>query len=86
MGGFDTGPAVAKAIQDGWVAFTIDQQFYSQGSISGWLAWQAVNRQQVPPPISNTGAAFVDKSNITQIAARDTQLTELGKKYGFSVA
>jgi simple sugar transport system substrate-binding protein len=86
IGGFDTGPAVAKAIQDGWVQFTIDQQFYSQGSISGWLAWQAVERQQVPPPISNTGAAFVDQSNISKIAARDNQLQALAKQYGFTTA
>ncbi len=86
IGGFDTGPAVSKAIQQGWVQFTIDQQFYSQGSISGWLAWQAVNRDQVPPPISNTGAAFVDQSNINQIAARDTQLAALAKQYGFTAA
>jgi simple sugar transport system substrate-binding protein len=86
IGGFDTGPAVSKAIQDGWVQFTIDQQFYSQGSISGWLSWQAVNRDQVPPPISNTGAAFVDKSNIDAIAARDNQLQALAKQYGFTAA
>jgi simple sugar transport system substrate-binding protein len=86
IGGFDTGPAVSKAIQDGWVQFTIDQQFYSQGSISGWLAWQAVNRDQVPPPISNTGAAFVDQTNINKVAARDNQLSALAKQYGFTAA
>src|SRR5207247_2022378 len=37
IGGFDTGPSVGVAIQQNWVQFTMDQQFYSQGSLSGWL-------------------------------------------------
>jgi simple sugar transport system substrate-binding protein len=83
IGGFDTGPSVGQAIKDGWVAFTMDQQFYSQGSISGWLAWQAVERAQVPPLDVNTGAAIVDKKRVEAVLARDVKMEELAKKYGF---
>ncbi len=84
MGGFDTGPTVSKAIQEGWVLFTIDQQFYSQGSISGWLAWQAVERDQVPIPEANTGQFVVTKANLAKTAARDNLLQSLAVKYGFA--
>jgi ABC-type sugar transport system substrate-binding protein len=86
IGGFDTSPLVTTAIEDGWVAFTIDQQFYSQGSIAGWLAWQAVERGQVPPPLSDTGERIVTKANIKADAALVNQQVALAKKYGFSLA
>ena len=83
MGGFDTSTAADKACEDNWIQFIIDQQFYSQGSISGWLAWQAIERTQVPPPTVDTGEALVTRQNLAKFTARDTQLAALATKYGY---
>lgn len=67
MAGFDLSPATASAIQGGWTNLIIDQQEWLQGylpilqlCLSKVYGFSGLN--------VNTGAGFVDKSNIDFIA------------------
>jgi ABC-type sugar transport system substrate-binding protein len=85
IGGFDTAPDVEQSIKDGYVQFAIDQQFYSQGFVSGMLAWQLVARAQSPAPNYDTGQAVVDSSNVNRAVNRDNLVLGLAKKYGIRI-
>ena len=65
--GFDMSPATVQGIQDGYISLVIDQQEYLQG-------FMAVEQLCLTKKYGfgglfiNTGAGFVDKSNIDAIA------------------
>jgi simple sugar transport system substrate-binding protein len=66
---FDLNQDAAKAIQDGKIEFSIDQQPYVQGYLavdSLWLALTNGNDIGGGKPVL-TGPSFVDKTNIDQI-------------------
>jgi simple sugar transport system substrate-binding protein len=66
---FDLSPDVAKAIQDGRIEFSIDQQPYVQGYLAVDSLWlYLTNRNDIGggKPVL-TGPSFVDKSNIDKI-------------------
>ena len=85
MGGFDTAPDINAAIRDGYLSFTLDQQFFSQGYIALMLAWQKLERNFTPPAVYDTGNAVVTKANIAAIDARDKAIITLAKRYGLKV-
>jgi simple sugar transport system substrate-binding protein len=67
MAGFDLSPATVAAIQGGWTNLVIDQQEWLQGylpilqlCLSKVYGFSGLN--------VNTGAGFVDKSNVDFIA------------------
>ena len=64
-GTFDLSPAVAAAIRDGTTLFTVDAQPYLQG-YSTVMALTLLLRRNIWPvsPITPSGPAFVDQSNI----------------------
>jgi simple sugar transport system substrate-binding protein len=65
--GFDMSPATVQGIKDGYISLVIDQQEYLQG-------FEAVEQLCLTKKYGfgglfiNTGAGFVDKSNIDAIA------------------
>jgi simple sugar transport system substrate-binding protein len=66
---FDLSPDVAKAIQDGQIEFSVDQQPYVQGYMAVtalWLTLTNGNDIGGGKPVL-TGPSFVDKTNIAQI-------------------
>jgi simple sugar transport system substrate-binding protein len=66
---FDLNQDAAKAIQDGTIAFSVDQQPYVQGYLaveSLWLELSNGNDIGGGKPVL-TGPSFVDKTNIGQI-------------------
>jgi simple sugar transport system substrate-binding protein len=66
---FDLNPDAAKAIKDGGIAFSVDQQPYVQGYQSVLMLWMNVtngNDLGGGKPVL-TGPSFVDKTNIDQI-------------------
>ena len=66
---FDLSPEAAKAIQDGTIEFSIDQQPYVQGYLAVDSLWlNLTNRNDIGggQPVL-TGPSFVDKSNIGPI-------------------
>jgi simple sugar transport system substrate-binding protein len=85
MGGFDTDPVINQAIRTGYLLFTLDQQFFSQGFFALMLAWQKLNRAFNPPAVFDTGNAIVNKSNIKAIDARDNAIRVLARRYGLKV-
>ena len=66
VAGFDLAPDVLKAIRDGYVAFTIDQQPYIQGF---YPVVQLAHycRYGIHPTNIDTGAAVIDASNVEQV-------------------
>jgi simple sugar transport system substrate-binding protein len=85
MGGFDTAPTINEAIKNGYLLFTLDQQFFVQGFITLMQAWQKLERNFTPPAVYDTGNAVVTKANIGAINARDNAVIELAKRYGLKV-
>jgi simple sugar transport system substrate-binding protein len=66
---FDLNQDAAKAIQDGSISFSVDQQPYVQGYLAVealWLKLSNGNDIGGGKPVL-TGPSFVDKSNIAQI-------------------
>lgn len=66
---FDLSPDAAKAIQDGQIEFSVDQQPYVQGYMAVTALWlNLTNGNDIGggKPVL-TGPSFVDKSNIAQI-------------------
>lgn len=66
---FDLSPDAAKAIQDGQIEFSVDQQPYVQGYMAVtalWLSLTNGNDIGGGKPVL-TGPSFVDKTNIAQI-------------------
>ncbi|MBM6406023.1 sugar ABC transporter substrate-binding protein [Phycicoccus sp. CSK15P-2] len=70
IGTFDTNGELVSAIQDGDVAFAIDQQPYVQGYLAVDSLWLYINNGNVLGGGENvaTGPAFVDSSNVEQVA------------------
>ena len=72
MAGFDMSPATVQGIKDGYISLVIDQQEYLQG-------FEAIEQLCMTKSYGfgglfiNTGAGFVDKSNIDAIAPLVTQ-------------
>lgn len=66
---FDLSPEAAKAIQDGRIEFSIDQQPYVQGYLAVDSLWlNLTNRNDIGGGLPVlTGPSFVDKSNIGPI-------------------
>ncbi|WP_308282937.1 substrate-binding domain-containing protein [Pseudonocardia nigra] len=67
---FDLNPEVIQAIQDGEIAFSVDQQPYLQGYLAVQALWlNLTNGNDIGGgrPVL-TGPSFVDSSNIAQIA------------------
>lgn len=64
--GFDMSPATVQGIKDGYISLVIDQQEYLQGFLA--VAQLCLTKQYGFGGLSiNTGAGFVDKSNIEAI-------------------
>ena len=66
---FDLNPDAAKAIQDGKIVFSVDQQPYVQGYMAVaalWLDLTNGNDMGGGKPVL-TGPSFVDSTNIDQI-------------------
>jgi simple sugar transport system substrate-binding protein len=70
--GFDMSPATVKGIQDGYVSLVIDQQEFLQGFF-GIEQLCLEKKFGFGGLFINTGAGFVDKSNIGAIAPLVTQ-------------
>jgi simple sugar transport system substrate-binding protein len=85
MGGFDTAPDINQAIKEGYLLFTLDQQFFAQGFITLIQAWQKLARNFNPPPVYDTGNAVVSKANIAEINQRDNAIIQLASRYGLKV-
>ena len=70
VGTFDTNKELVAAIQDGSVSFAIDQQPYLQGYLAVDSLWLYINNGNTLGGGSNvaTGPAFIDESNIEQVA------------------
>ncbi|ANY08917.1 substrate-binding domain-containing protein [Pseudonocardia sp. HH130630-07] len=67
---FDLNAEIAKAVQDGQIEFSIDQQPYVQGYMAVQTLWLNItngNDLGGGKPVL-TGPSFVDSSNIAQIA------------------
>lgn len=65
-GGFDLTPVTLEAIRDGYCAFTIDQNPYTQG----WYTVQAVYlylKYGIYPANIDTRSGIVDASNVDQV-------------------
>ncbi len=78
IAGFDVSPDILTAINDGSVAFTVDQQQYLQGYLPVVLMYlQATNLNTAGGgnPIL-TGPGFVDSENIAEVA----ELVEAGTR------
>ena len=70
IGTFDLSPETVKAVQDGSLDFSIDQQPYLQGYEavdSLWLYLENGNELGGGKPVL-TGPSFIDKTNIANIA------------------
>ena len=65
-GGFDLTPVTLKAIKDGYCEFTIDQQPYLQGYLPVHQLYLYV-KYGISPIDANTGAAYVDRSNVESV-------------------
>lgn len=67
---FDTSPELVTAIQDGEIAWTIDQQPFLQGYLAVDSLWLYLNNRNAigGGAATLTGPAFVDSSNIEAIA------------------
>jgi simple sugar transport system substrate-binding protein len=70
--GFDMSPATVKGIQDGYISLVIDQQEFLQGFF-GIEQLCLEKKYGFGGLFINTGAGFVDKSNIDAIAPLVTQ-------------
>lgn len=70
VGTFDTNRELVAAIQDGDVAFAIDQQPYLQGYLAVDAIWLYINNGNTIGGGENvaTGPAFIDSTNIDQVA------------------
>jgi simple sugar transport system substrate-binding protein len=70
IGTFDTNKELVAAIQDGSVAFAIDQQPYVQGYLAVDSIWLYVTNGNTLGGGQNvaTGPAFIDSSNIEAVA------------------
>ena len=74
---FDLNAEAAKAIQDGTIAFSVDQQPYLQGYLAVDSLWlYLTNRNEIGGGQATlTGPSFVDSTNIAQIAEYATKGT-----------
>ncbi len=70
IGTFDTSAELVGAIQDGDVAFAIDQQPYLQGYLAVDSIWLYINNLNTIGGGQNTptGPSFVDSSNVDAVA------------------
>ncbi|MEL4358960.1 MULTISPECIES: substrate-binding domain-containing protein [unclassified Luteococcus] len=67
---FDTNAELVKAIQDGSIAFAVDQQPYLQGYLAVDALWlYKTNGNSIGGGTATlTGPAFIDKSNVDSVA------------------
>ncbi len=70
IGTFDTNRELISAIQDGSVAFAIDQQPYLQGYLAVDALWLYINNGNTIGGGQNvaTGPSFIDSSNVEAVA------------------
>jgi simple sugar transport system substrate-binding protein len=70
IGTFDTNKELVAAIQDGSIAWAIDQQPYLQGYLAVDAIWLYINNGNTIGGGQNvaTGPAFIDSTNIAQVA------------------
>ncbi len=70
IGTFDTNKQLVAAVQNGSIAFAIDQQPYLQGYEAIDSIWLYINNGDTLGGGQNvaTGPAFIDKSNIAKVA------------------
>lgn len=70
IGTFDTSGELVKAIQDGQVAWAIDQQPYLQGYLAVDALWLYIHNANTIGGGAEvaTGPAFIDAENIEQVA------------------
>ncbi len=70
IGTFDTNAELVKAVQDGKVAWAIDQQPYLQGYLAVQALWLYKNNGNLIGGGQNvaTGPAFIDSTNIEAVA------------------
>ncbi len=85
-GGYDLGPTVLKAVKAGHLDFTIDQQPYLQG----WLPvlqlfFYKYSSGLVAPSDTNTGIAFVTKSNVKPYLTTKTRYNGSSSKQKYPV-
>ncbi|MEL4503326.1 substrate-binding domain-containing protein [Luteococcus sp. H138] len=68
---FDTNAELVKAIQDGRIAFAVDQQPYLQGYLAVDALWlYKTNGNSIGGGTATlTGPAFIDKSNVDAVAS-----------------
>jgi simple sugar transport system substrate-binding protein len=69
--GFDTAPAIVKGIQAGTILATADQQGYIQGFQSVMQTILEMDFGFSPANINSGGNGLLNKSNITNITAKD---------------
>jgi len=70
IGTFDTSQELVTAVQDGSVAWAIDQQPYLQGYLAVDSLWLYINNGNTLGGGGNvaTGPAFIDETNVDQVA------------------
>lgn len=69
VAGFDLVPTVLDGIEEGYIAFTIDQQPYLQGYLPIVLLFLMKEAGTTPVDV-NTSMALVDKSNVREVRER----------------
>jgi simple sugar transport system substrate-binding protein len=86
-GGFDLLPATLRAIDDGVLDFTIDQQPYLQGflPIQQLFLYQYTGGL-VSPAETNTGLKFVTRKNVTRYLTTHTRYEGSSKKERYPIS
>lgn len=69
VAGFDLVPTVLDGIEEGYIAFTIDQQPYLQGYLPVVMLY-LMKEAGINPVDVNTSMALVDKSNVKEVKER----------------
>lgn len=67
MWSIDIDSGMLKMIDEGWVAASVDQQFWAQGYLTAATAWASIERYVTPPPRIDTGSASVSKDTVAGV-------------------
>jgi ribose transport system substrate-binding protein len=81
VGTTDVPPAHQQALNDGWVQWLIDQQFYNMGFLTMAGAWAKIERS-LPYPNIKTGLDLVLKADLPRLKASTDAWMERARLYG----
>jgi ABC-type sugar transport system substrate-binding protein len=81
VGTTDVPPAHQQALNDGWVQWLIDQQFYNMGFLTMAGAWAKIERS-LPYPNIKTGLDLVLMADLPRLKASTDAWMDRAKLYG----